>query len=161
MFEAIPAPDVLVSDRLRGIETACADCWPSTVMQRCLVHVQHNTRADLTSHRKLQAGVELKRLSDRLTKVETLEQAVKWGEALNAWHIRWKDFIAEKTFAADDPEDPKTASGRTWWWTHQEVRRCYRRLESLFRQGRLFAYLEPSLLRAGRWRARPTGSRTA
>ena len=91
---------------------------------------------------------ELKRLSDRLTSVETAGQAVRWGEALNAWHERWKDFIAERTYARDDPSNPK-ASRHRWWWTHEELRRCYRRLERLFREGRLFAYLEPELLKGG------------
>ena len=110
------------------------------------MHVQRNARTDLTSRPGLQAGRELKRLSDRLTSVETAGQAVRWGEALNAWHERWKDFIAERTYARDDPSNPK-ASRHRWWWTHEELRRCYRRLERLFREGRLFAYLEPELLK--------------
>ena len=112
------------------------------------MHVQRNTRTGLTSRPRLQAGRELKRLSDRLTSVETAGQAVRWGEALNAWHERWKDFIAERTYARDDPSNPK-ASRHRWWWTHEELRRCYRRLERLFREGRLFAYLEPELLKGG------------
>ena len=133
---------------LRGAEAACTQAWPGTRIQRCLVHVQRNTRTDLTSRPRLQAGRELKRLSDGLTSVETAGQAVRWGEALNAWHERWKDFIAERTYARDDPSNPK-ASRRRWWWTHEELRRCYRRLERLFREGRLFAYLEPELLKGG------------
>ena len=46
------------------------------------------------------------------------------------------------------PVQPQ-ASRRRWWWTHEELRRCYRRLERLFREGRLFAYLEPELLKGG------------
>ena len=85
------------------------------------MHVQRNTRTDLTSRPRLQAGRELKRLSDGLTSVETAGQAVRWGEALNAWHERWKDFIAERTYARDDPSNPK-ASRRRWWWTHDVFR---------------------------------------
>lgn len=139
---------VLITDGLRGAEAACTQAWPGTRIQRCLVHVQRNARTDLTSRPGLQAGRELKRLSDRLTSVETAGQAVRWGEALNAWHERWKDFIAERTYARDDPSNPK-ASRHRWWWTHEELRRCYRRLERLFREGRLFAYLEPELLKGG------------
>ncbi|ALE09062.1 Transposase for IS3509a [Bifidobacterium longum subsp. infantis] len=80
--------------------------------------------------------------------METAEEAVGWGEALNAWHERWKGFIAERTFARDDPANPK-ASRRVWWWTHEELRRCYRRLEKLFREGKLFAFLEPALAAGG------------
>ncbi len=148
LFSRLPAPDVLIADGLRGAEAACTQAWPGTRIQRCLVHVQRNTRTDLTSRPRLQAGRELKRLSDGLTSVETAGQAVRWGEALNAWHERWKDFIAERTYARDDPSNPK-ASRRRWWWTHEELRRCYRRLERLFREGRLFAYLEPELLKGG------------
>lgn len=148
LFSRIPAPDVLITDGLRGAETACREAWPGTRIQRCLVHVQRNTRTDLTSRPRLQAGRELKSLSDRLTCVETAEQAVKWGGALNAWHERWKAFIAERTYARDDPADPR-ASRQQWWWTHGELRRCYRRLERLFREGKLFAFLDPGLTAAG------------
>lgn len=148
LFSRIPAPDVLITDGLRGAEAACREAWPGTRIQRCLVHVQRNTRTDLTSRPKLQAGKELKKLSDKLTSVDSIEQAVTWGEALNAWHERWKAFIAERTFARDDPANPK-ASKRQWWWTHEELRRCYRRLEKLFREGRLFAFLEPALTAGG------------
>ena len=101
---------MLIADGLRGAEAACTQAWPGTRIQRCLVHVQRNTRTDLTSRPRLQAGRELKRLSDGLTSVETAGQAVRWGEALNAWHERWKDFIAERTYARDDPSNPKASS---------------------------------------------------
>lgn len=140
--------DVLVTDGLRGAEDACRETWPDARIQRCLVHVQRNTRTDLTSRPRLEAGRELKKLSDRLTKIHDAEAAAKWGEALNAWHLRWRDFIAERTFARDDPANPK-ASKQEWWWTHQELRRCYRRLEKLFRGGKLFAFLDPELTAGG------------
>ena len=148
LFSRIPAPDVLVTDGLRGTESACNEVWPGTRIQRCLVHVQRNTRTDLTSKPRLEAGRELKKLSDQLTKVHDAEQAAGWGEALNAWHLRWKGFIAERTYAKDDPANPK-ASRQEWWWTHQELRRCHRRLERLFREGKLFAFLEPELTAGG------------
>ena len=71
LFSRLPAPDVLITDGLRGAEAACTQAWPGTRIQRCLVHVQRNTRTGLTSRPRLQAGRELKRLSDRLTSVET------------------------------------------------------------------------------------------
>ena len=90
LFSRIPAPDVLVTDGLRGAEAACRETWPDARIQRCLVHVQRNTRTDLTSRPRLEAGRELKKLSDRLTKIHDAEAAAKWGEALNAWHLRWR-----------------------------------------------------------------------
>ena len=135
---------MLITDGLRGAKAACGEAWLGTRIQRCLVHVQRNTRTDLTSKPRLQAGRELKRLSDKFAAVGTAEQAVKWGEAPNAWHERWRDFIAERTYARDDPSNPK-ASRHRWWWAHEELRHRCRRLERLFREGRMFAYLEPEL----------------
>lgn len=148
LFSRIPAPDALVTDGMRGILSACAQSWPGTRVQRCLVHVQRDTKADLTSRPRLQAGRELKKLSDALTRVDTPQEAARWGEGLNAWYVRWKDFIDERTMAADAPGDPR-ALKRQWWWTHGEVRRCYHRLERLFRDGSLFAWLDPALDAAG------------
>ena len=107
---------------------------------------QHPHRPDLQTPTPGRQGIE--KLSGLLTGVETAEEAVGWGEALNAWHERWKGFIAERTFARDDPANPK-ASRRMRWWTHEEPRRCYRRLEKLFCEGKLFAFLEPALAAGG------------
>lgn len=46
------------------------------------------------------------------------------------------------------PPNPKAAN-RPWWWTHQEARRCHRRLEHLFRNGQLFVFQEPELTEGG------------
>ena len=107
LFSRIPAPDVLISDGLRGVEKACARAWPETRTQRCLVHVQRNTRADLTSRPRLQAGKELKRLSDTPTKVRDAGQAAAWGGALNDWHRKWKGFLEERTHARGRPVQPE------------------------------------------------------
>ena len=55
LFSRLPAPDVLITDGLRGAEAACTQAWPGTRIQRCLVHVQRNARTDLTSRPGLQA----------------------------------------------------------------------------------------------------------
>ncbi len=56
LFSRLPAPDVLITDGLRGAEAACTQAWPGTRIQRCLVHVQRNTRTGLTSRPRLQPG---------------------------------------------------------------------------------------------------------
>lgn len=123
LFERIAPPDVLICDGMKGIGKACAEAWPGTRIQRCLIHVQRDTRADLTSKPRLQAGRELKRLADALTRIREPEDAVRWGEALNAWHERWKTMLAERTFAKDNPDDPRAATSRGgWWWTHLPLR---------------------------------------
>ena len=64
LFSGIPTPDVLITDGLRGAEAACLETWPGTRIHRHLVHVQRNTRTDLTSRPRLQAGRELKNCPD-------------------------------------------------------------------------------------------------
>ena len=146
LFAQLAPPDVLVCDGMKGILKACAQIWPGTRIQRCLVHVQRDTRADLTSRPRLQAGRELKRLADTLTRIRNPEAAVRWGQALNAWHERWKGMLAERTYAKDHPDDPKAATSTSgWWWTHLPLRRAYFRLERLFNDGTLFCFLDPAL----------------
>ena len=88
LFAQLAPPDVLVGDRMKGILKACAQTWPRTRVQRCLVHVQRDTRADLTGKPRLETGRELKRLADMLTRIHEPGAAVRWGGALNAWHGR-------------------------------------------------------------------------
>ena len=150
LFAQLAPPGVLVCDGMKGIQRASAETWPDTQIQRCLVHVQRDTRADLTSKPRLQAGRELKGLADMLTRVHDAEAAARWGGALNAWHERWKTMLAERTFAKDHPDDPKAATSTSgWWWTHLPLRRAYSRLERLFRNGTLFCFLDPELLEHG------------
>ncbi|KOA59037.1 transposase [Bifidobacterium animalis subsp. animalis MCC 0499] len=150
LFEQIAPPDVLICDGMKGIGKACAEAWPGTRIQRCLIHVQRDTRADLTSRPRLEAGRELKRLADALTRIHDPEHAARWGEAPDAWHERWKTMLAERTFAKDHPDDPKAATSTSgWWWTHLPLRRAYSRLERLFRNGTLFCFLDPELLEHG------------
>lgn len=111
---------------------------------------QHPHRPDLQTPTPGRQGIE--KLSGLLTGVETAEEAVGWGEALNAWHERWKGFIAERTFARDDPANPK-ASRRMRWWTHEEPRRCYRRLEKLVLRGEALRLSRASACR--RWAGGP------
>ncbi len=112
LFEQIAPPDVLVCDGMKGIQRACAETWPNTRIQRCLVHVQRDTRADLTGKPRLQAGRKLKRLADMLARVHEPDAAVRWGGAPDAWHGRWKRMLAERTYAKDNPDDPRAATSR-------------------------------------------------
>lgn len=146
LFHGVPAPDVLVSDGMRGMTAAANAEWPATRLQRCLVHVHLDTNRDLTHRPKTQAARELQKLSSRLFKVSDAEGAARWGEGLNAWYERWKAMVNERTTAKDDPA---RAAGRKWWWTHERLRRCYKRLERLFRDGSLFAYTDPALAAGG------------
>ena len=88
LFAQLAPPDVLVCDGMKGILKARAQIWPHTRVQRCLAHVQRDTRADLTSRPRLQAGRELKKLADALTRIHDPEAAAGWGQAPDAWQDR-------------------------------------------------------------------------
>ena len=108
LFGRIPRPDVLITDGLRGVERACAAVWPGTRIQRCLVHVQRNTRTDLTSRPRLQAGRELKKLSDRLTRVHDPEGAARRAGALHHQPFGGRAQLTHQTHPA---ATPRTARG--------------------------------------------------
>lgn len=135
LFSRIPAPDVPITDGLRGAESACN-------VQRCLVHVLRNTRVDLTNRPKSEAGRALLRLARRLTKISTVDGAANWLAELNAWHGEHGDYLKERTTAK---QDPAHARGRKWWWTHERLRRACFRLVRLNRAGMLFAFCDPAI----------------
>ncbi|MCO6559110.1 MAG: transposase [Bifidobacterium sp.] len=140
---------MLASDGMRGMTAAANAEWPGTRLRRCLVHVHRDTNRDLTHRPRAQAARELRKLSSKLFEVRTAEGAARWGEALNAWYRRWRDAVNERTTAKGDPSNPKAGAGRKWWWTHERLRRCYKRLERLFRDDSLFAYTDPALTAGG------------
>lgn len=140
LLRQISAPRVLICDGMRGIEKACHTVWPSTRIQRCLVHVKRNARTDLTLHPKSQAGQELKDLCDQITSIRTLEDKNVWEALLDAWGETYKDVVNAKTYAKA-PATPTSQHKRSWWWTHKNIRRCYRRMQRLRANGTLFTYL--------------------
>lgn len=140
LLRMIPPPRVLICDGMRGIEKACHTVWPSTRIQRCLVHVKRNARTDLTMHPKSQAGKDLKAICDDVTKIKTLEQKDAWEKRLDHWYEQYQDIVNEKTCAKDQP-DQTGKHKRSWWWTHKNIRRCYRRMQRLRASGVLFTYL--------------------
>lgn len=139
LFSRIPAPDVPITDGLRGAESACN-------VQRCLVHVLRNTRVDLTNRPKSEAGGELLGLARRLVRVTTADEDAAWLKELNDWHGRHDDHFKERTTAK---QDPMHARGRKWRRTHERLRRAHFRLVRLNRAGVLFALCDPAVLKSG------------
>ena len=86
LISSIPPPLVVVCDGGQGLAAALKELWPQTKVQRCLVHVQRNIRTYTTRNPRSEAGKAMYRLALDLTKVKTAEQAVKWLQALEAWH---------------------------------------------------------------------------
>lgn len=142
LFHGVRRPGLLVCDGGQGYLAAAGTRWKNVAVQRCLVHVLRNTRVDLTSRPKSEAGRALLRLARRLTKISTADGAAVWLAELNAWHAEHGDYLKERTTAK---QDPLRARGRKWWWTHERLRRAYFRLVRLNCAGMLFASCDPAI----------------
>jgi len=79
LLERIPAPFIAVIDGGQGAASAIKQCWPSTVIQRCLVHAQRVVRRYTTSRPRTDAGRTIYQLALKLTRISTIEQASQWG----------------------------------------------------------------------------------
>lgn len=146
LLQRIPPPRVVVIDGGAGLASALKACWPTTQIQRCLVHVQRNVRTHLTMRPRTEAGKSLRALSLALTRITTTEQAAHWQGKLHTWHQLYKPLITAKTYLKDTGIRPAgVRANSTWWWTHDRLRKAYRLLERLARQEVLFTYLDPDL----------------
>jgi len=84
-------------------------------MQMCHFHMKLIITKYLTRRPKLEAGIELSRLMQQLGDSDEISFASK----LEAWHTKWRVFLAEKTV---NPE------ARKWHYTHKRLRSAYRSL---------------------------------
>lgn len=143
LLSRIPPPRLVTTDGGGGALKAIKETWPDVKVQRCLVHVHRNNLRDLTSRPKTPPGRTLLALSKALLKVKTPGQAAAWAANLGAFHTEYGNWIKARTYARDNPEEAKKRGKNPsgWWYTHQRDRRVYQRLDRLFKNGHLFAYL--------------------
>ncbi len=138
LITTIPAPLMAVIDGGQGALSAITTLWPTTTIQRCLVHAQRAARRHTTSRPRTEAGRAIYRLALNLTKVTTLEQAADWAIQLHNYGSVYNRWLNEKTII----HDPVTRQ-HTQVFTHQRVRAAYNSLLSLYRRKLLFNYLAP------------------
>lgn len=114
--QRVHAPDVVVCDGQRGMRAALRDCWPSTRVQRCIVHVFQLAMARLTRRSKTPAGQELSLVLRALLRVRTRRQKRRWIRKYCAWRKHYERFLKERT--------PGRLPGkkRSWWYTHRRLR---------------------------------------
>lgn len=140
LLERLAPADVVTTDGAAGALAAIAHLWPSTRVQRCLVHVHRDIIRDLTMHPRTEPARALLALSRRLTSITSVDQASAWLTMLHDFGHTFREWMSQRTFAAQDPAWA-SKTGKTWWYTHERTRRAYRRLARLARQGVLFTYL--------------------
>ena len=147
LLQRFPEPKVVVTDGGSGLMKAMKEFWPNVKIQRCLVHIQRNVRTYLTLNPRLPAGKSLRRLSLKLTKIRSQEAAASWMTAFAAWHTENQDLINERTYASEwNTAWPKgVRRTRSWWYTHERLRKAYENMNKALRRGHLFTYLDEDL----------------
>ena len=85
--------------------------------QMCHFHQKQIIRRHLTSNPKLDAGIELKAITDKLTYATEKEFTANFEE----WCDKWDMFLKERTI------DPVT---RKWSYTHKRIRSARRSLKN-------------------------------
>ena len=117
LLERIEAPLIAVIDGGQGAYSAIKKCWPTTKIQRCLVHAQRVVRRYTTTNPRTDAGRTIYRLALKLTRITTLDEAAAWGVQLHEFSTIYREWMNEKTMI----KDPKTGAW-TRVWTHHNVR---------------------------------------
>lgn len=138
LLERIEAPLIAVIDGGQGAYSAIKKCWPTTKIQRCLVHAQRVVRRYTTTNPRTDAGRTIYRLALKPTRITTLDEAAAWGVQLHEFSTIYREWMNEKTMI----KDPKTGAW-TRVWTHHNVRKAYNSLNHLWRSEMLFVYLNP------------------
>jgi hypothetical protein len=100
-----------VMDGKPGIKEAFWDI----PIQMCQFHQIAIVTRYLTTHPKLEAGRELRRLALTLPHVEEYF----FEKELKGWYEKWESFLKEKSY------NPET---RRWYYTHKRLRSAYRSL---------------------------------
>lgn len=138
LIEPIAPPLMTVIDGGQGALSASKTLWPTTVIQRCLVHAQRVVRRYTTSHPRTHAGKAIYALALKLTRITTLDQAATWMAQLQEFGTVYHGWLNEKTTSYDE----KTRQYKQVF-THQRTRAAYNSLVSLARRRMLFNYLQP------------------
>ena len=80
LLSQLQAPLIITLDGGNGAYSAIKQCWPTSRIQRCTVHVQRHIRRKTTSRPRTDAGQAIYALVLALTKVTNKDQAHDWSE---------------------------------------------------------------------------------
>lgn len=142
LLERLPAPELVAVDGGQGVAAALRECWPETPVQRCYFHLCRTITRHLTMNPRLEAGKQLRTLTDALMRVSTLDEATEWTRQYLAWEAEWDSFLKHRTYAGKHRERPLgVGQCATWWFTHRELRKSRALFRGLIRRQELFSWL--------------------
>lgn len=136
----IPAPKMAVSDGSPGFAAAVKAVWPNTRIQRRTFHAANQVKRCTTLKPRLEAGIELLGIANKLKDAKDAGSATAWLLEYNEWCTRWATFLKEHTV-----KDGKKAC------THERLRKARRGLNRLVKEGTLFTFVEMQQEHGGEW----------
>ena len=101
LLKRIEAPLIASIDGGQGAYSAIKKCWPTTKIQRCLVHAQRVVHRYTTSQPRTDAGRTIYTLALKLTRITTLDEAAAWGAQLHEFSTIYQGWMNEKTLIKD------------------------------------------------------------
>src|SRR3989344_817815 len=107
------------TDGKKGLVMAHRLLFPGAGHQGCLVHIRMKVQTLLTSNPRLSGGRDLLGLTVRLTQVRDTDQAQIWWTEFCDWQGRYQPMLTARTYR-----------GRSWWYTHRNLRRAWRHIEN-------------------------------
>lgn len=139
MLKVAP-PIMVVTDGGTGFKKAARVIWPSTRIQRCLVHVKRQIVRKTTYNPNLECGKELLKLAKALSQVKDADAAATWMADYASWCSKWERFLREFTL-----KDGKKN------YVHERLRSARHSLNTLVREKTLFTFVEMTGERGGTW----------
>jgi hypothetical protein len=103
-------------DGHRATLKAIKDICPEAILQRCIIHIQRESRIWLTTNPKSIQGMELLKLVHQLHKIQSNASHQQWIIDFYHWYEKHKSFVNEKVYGQ--------RTGR-YWFKHKNVRRSY------------------------------------
>ena len=117
-------------DGHKAILKAIVKAYPSAIIQRCVVHVKRQCRAYLSGNPKLEASIQLLKITNQITGIKTQEQCSLWLLQLHQWYQGYKDILLEESFNEQKNQ---------YWYTHVGLHKAYTLLSNALPN--LFCYL--------------------
>jgi hypothetical protein len=130
-------PTGAVSDWKGAIVTSIAFYFGNIPHQRCLAHIDRQTKRLLPLHSPYEATQELRKIASLLMLVEKPTDPTIWNAYLIRWEKQYGNMLKEKTIAS-------SSDSRSWWYTHGNLRRAWRLLT--YDQNPLFVFLTNPLI---------------
>lgn len=93
------APDVVVADGQKGMNSFVKKWWPHTLFQRCHFHFIQNVIECTTRDPKDATGKEIFSLACQLPEIKTEEEKKRWLQFHFLWEKQYEKVFSEKTDA--------------------------------------------------------------